>query len=190
MYSRSFNSVVKYMHWRSFNTVKRCTCIFCMQWGTCTQEDSIKWSNEPVLNKIKKSEMMSMYSRSFNSVVKYMHWWSFNTVKRCTCTEEVSIECSKVHVLKKIQYIEVKYIHSRIFITLKWGICTQEASIQIIEKHILKKFKYSELKYWTKDVSIEWSEIHVLKKIQYSVENYMYSKSLNSDVKCIVVNQD
>ena len=61
-----------------------------MKWGTCTHEDSIKLSDEPVLNKIRYSE-----------------WWA--------CTLEVSIHWSKVHVLKKLQYSEAMYMYSKSF---------------------------------------------------------------------------
>ena len=58
-YSTCFNEVYFICNQKTFNSVKL---------GTCTHEDSIKLSDEPVLNKIRCSEMMSMYSRSFNTL--------------------------------------------------------------------------------------------------------------------------
>ena len=52
MYSRWFNTLKNSIYNnKTFNSVK---------WSTYTLEDSIKWSDEPVFEKIQYSELMSI----------------------------------------------------------------------------------------------------------------------------------
>ena len=93
IYSIIFNSDVRYMYLRRFDIVKYSMfskSVNIAKWGTWFQDGSVQWSisyviknliqwsevhvlrriqlsEEPVLKKIQYSEMMSMYSRSFNN---------------------------------------------------------------------------------------------------------------------------